>query len=83
MSVINATSIFGSVEIRVPENISLRGSGTGVFGNFEVRHAEAADPDAPVVLVNGFSVFGSVEAKPKRGKLSRDLTGRLRKHLGH
>ncbi|THA29602.1 DUF1707 and DUF2154 domain-containing protein [Streptomyces sp. A1277] len=83
LTVINATSVFGSVEIRVPENISLRGSGTGVFGSFEVRTLESPDPEAPVVVVNGCSVFGSVEAKPKRGKFIADLQDRLRKHLGH
>ncbi|AWI30741.1 DUF1707 domain-containing protein [Streptomyces tirandamycinicus] len=83
LTVINATSIFGNVEVRVPENISLRGSGTGVFGNFEVVTLEAADPEAPVVVVNGYSVFGNVEAKPKRGKRIADLHDRLRKHLGH
>ncbi|MGW7369242.1 DUF1707 SHOCT-like domain-containing protein [Streptomyces sp. NPDC054841] len=83
LTVINATSIFGNVEVRVPENISLRGSGTGVFGNFEVLTLEATDPEAPVVVVNGYSVFGNVEAKPKRGKRVADLHDRLRKHLGH
>ncbi|MEU8700591.1 DUF1707 domain-containing protein [Streptomyces sp. NPDC091387] len=83
LTVINATSIFGSVEIRVPENISLRGSGTGIFGNFEVVTLESGDPEAPVVVVNGYSVFGSVEAKPKRGKFIADLQDRLRKHLGN
>ncbi|WP_406383672.1 DUF1707 domain-containing protein [Streptomyces sp. NBC_01618] len=82
LTVVNATSIFGSVEIKVPENISLRGSGTGVFGNFEVATLESADPEAPVVVVNGYSVFGSVEAKPKRGKFIADLQDRLRKHFG-
>ncbi|MFG3406647.1 DUF1707 domain-containing protein [Streptomyces sp. NPDC048142] len=82
-TVINATSIFGSVDIRVPENISLRGNGTGVFGTFEVRTLESADPEAPVVVVNGYSVFGTVEARPKRGKFIADLQQRLRKHLGH
>ncbi|BFP52516.1 DUF1707 domain-containing protein [Streptomyces fimicarius] len=82
-TVINATSIFGSVEVRVPENISLRGNGTGVFGGFEVKSLESADPEAPVVVVNGYAVFGSVEAKPKRGKFVADLQRRLRKHLGH
>ncbi|MFH9679656.1 DUF1707 SHOCT-like domain-containing protein [Streptomyces globisporus] len=80
---INATAIFGSVEIRVPENISLRGNGTGVFGGFEVKSLESADPEAPVVVVNGYAVFGGVEAKPKRGKFVADLQRRLRKHLGH
>ncbi|GGT66831.1 DUF1707 SHOCT-like domain-containing protein [Streptomyces purpureus] len=83
LSTINATSIFGNVEVRVPENVSLRGSGTGVFGNFEVVTLEGADPQAPVVVVNGYSVFGNVEAKPKRGKVIADLRDRLRKHLGH
>lgn len=83
LTVINATSIFGSVDIRVPENISLRGSGTGIFGSFEVATLESADPEAPVVAVNGYSVFGGVEAKPKRGKFIADLQDRLRKHLGH
>ncbi|MEU9863356.1 DUF1707 domain-containing protein [Streptomyces sp. NPDC047971] len=83
LTTINVTSIFGNVEVRVPENISLRGNGTGVFGNFEVVNLEAADPQAPVVVINGYSVFGNVEAKPKRGKWITDLQGRLRKHMGH
>ncbi|MFE4453327.1 DUF1707 domain-containing protein [Streptomyces sp. NPDC056796] len=82
LTVVNATSIFGSVDIKVPENISLRGSGTGIFGNFEVDTLESADPEAPVVVVNGYSVFGNVEAKPKRGKLIANLHRQLRKHLG-
>ncbi|MFG2147408.1 DUF1707 domain-containing protein [Streptomyces sp. NPDC048696] len=81
LSVINATSIFGNVEVRVPENLTLRGSGTGVFGNFEVDTLEAEHPEAPVVVVNGYSVFGNIEAKPKRGKRIADLHDRLRKRL--
>ncbi|WP_328319399.1 DUF1707 SHOCT-like domain-containing protein [Streptomyces sp. NBC_00388] len=85
-TVINATAIFGNVEVTVPENVTLRGSGTGIFGNFEVDTLEAENPEAPVVVVNGYSVFGNIEAKPKRGKLVADLRGlvdkRLRKHLG-
>ncbi|MEU2155048.1 DUF1707 domain-containing protein [Streptomyces sp. NPDC019396] len=83
LTVINATSIFGNVEVRVPENISLRGGGTGILGNFEVVALEGADPQAPVVVINGYSVFGNVEAKPKRGKRVADLHDRLRGHLGH
>ncbi|CAM5549468.1 DUF1707 SHOCT-like domain-containing protein [Streptomyces xanthochromogenes] len=81
LTVINATAIFGNVEVRVPENLSLRGNGTGIFGNFEVHTLEADDPEAPVVVVNGYSVFGNIEAKPKRGKLIADLHQRLRKRL--
>ncbi|MFF6773593.1 DUF1707 domain-containing protein [Streptomyces sp. NPDC012637] len=87
LTVINATSIFGSVEVRVPENVTLRGNGTGIFGNFEVVTLEGVDPQAPVVVVNGYAVFGHVEARPKRGKWVTDLQNqiqdKLRKHLGH
>ena len=79
---INATAIFGGVEIKVPENVSLRGTGTGIFGGFDVKTYEAPDPDAPVVIVGGFAMFGGVEAKPKRGKRLRDLRGRKRPELG-
>lgn len=82
LTTINATSIFGNVEITVPENITLRGNGNGILGNFEIRTLEAADPEAPVVVVNGLAVLGNIEAKPKRGKLIADLHDRLRKHLG-
>ncbi|WWR54861.1 DUF1707 domain-containing protein [Streptomyces sp. SCSIO 30461] len=82
LTVVNATSVFGNVEVRVPENITLRGGGTGILGNFEVVALEGTDPQAPVVVVNGYSVFGNVEAKPKRGKRVTDLHGKLRGHLG-
>lgn len=78
---INATAIFGGIEIRVPENVTLRQKGAGIFGGFDVRTSEAEDPHAPVVLVQGAAIFGGVDAKPKRGKLLRDLRDRMRKEL--
>ncbi|MEU7569522.1 DUF1707 domain-containing protein [Streptomyces fradiae] len=82
LTTINATSIFGNVEVTVPENVSLRGTGGGVFSNFEVDTQEADDPEAPVVVVNGYSVFGNVEARPRRGKRIADLIhDKLRKRL--
>lgn len=75
--VINATAIFGGVEIRVPENVTLRGQGVGVFGGFEVQSFDSPDPDAPVVVIKGLALFGGVDAKPKRGKRVKNL------HHGH
>ncbi|MCT2591977.1 DUF1707 domain-containing protein [Streptomyces sp. N2-109] len=74
--VINATAIFGGIEIRVPENVTLRGKGTGIFGGFDVKTNDSPDTDAPVILVQGVALFGGVEAKPKRGKRLRDLRKR-------
>lgn len=87
--VIKAISVCGSVEIRVPENVSLRGTGGGVLGSFEVDPLDSLEPDAPVIYVDGWAVLGSIEAKPKRGKLVADILDRvqrkvdkgLRKHL--
>ncbi|MFE2277953.1 DUF1707 domain-containing protein [Streptomyces sp. NPDC059454] len=88
---IKAFSVFGSVEVLVPENVSLRGMGGGVLGSFEVDTLDATDDEAPVVYVDGWAVLGSVEARPKRGKLVADILDRvqrkvdrsMRKHLGH
>lgn len=78
---INATAIFGGIEIRVPENVTLRQKGAGIFGGYDVHTAESDDPHAPVVMVQGAAIFGGVDAKPKRGKLLRDLRDRWRKEL--
>ncbi|MEU5010177.1 DUF1707 domain-containing protein [Streptomyces sp. NPDC021749] len=74
---ITVTSLFGSVEIRVPENVTLRSSGSGILGSFEIDTHEAEDGDAPQIQVTGYAVLGSVEARPKRGALIRDLRDRL------
>jgi hypothetical protein len=79
---IKAVSVFGSVEIRVPENVTLHGSGGGVLGSFEVDTMESPESDAPVVHIDGVAVLGSIEARPRRGRIIRDLQKHLRKHLG-
>lgn len=87
--VIKVVSIFGQVDIRVPENVSLRGMGTGVLGQFDVDIQDSEDSQAPVVYVDGWAVLGQVEARPKRGKIVADILDRvsrkvdrsLRKHL--
>ncbi|MDH6705247.1 hypothetical protein P3T27_001955 [Kitasatospora sp. MAA19] len=76
---IEVTALFGGVEIRVPENVSLHGSGVGIFGGFDVKEQTAADPYAPVVRVKGVAVFGGCEAKPRRGKKLKEW---VRKQLG-
>ncbi|KUJ66451.1 hypothetical protein ACZ90_36660 [Streptomyces albus subsp. albus] len=71
--VVNVWSMFGGVEIKVPENVSLRGTGTGIFGGFDVASYEAPDAQAPVIRIRGVALFGGVEAKAVRGKRLRNL----------
>ncbi|MER5435567.1 DUF1707 domain-containing protein [Streptomyces sp. NPDC002588] len=88
---IKAWAFCGNIEVRVPENVSLRGTGGGVLGNFEVDALDSPDPDAPVVYVDGWAVLSNIEGRPKRGKLVADILDRvsrkvdkgLRKHLDH
>ncbi|MEU6482256.1 DUF1707 domain-containing protein [Streptomyces sp. NPDC047017] len=79
--VIKAVSVFGDIQIRVPENVSLRGTGGGVLGNFEVDTRDSAEGDAPVVYVDGWAVLGNVEARPKRGKLVADILDRVQRKV--
>ncbi|MFJ6721309.1 DUF1707 domain-containing protein [Streptomyces sp. NPDC091259] len=75
---INVNCVLGNVDIVVPENVTLRGYGGGVLGNFEVTDegVAAADPQAPVVIVRGFALLGNVEGRPKRGARVTDLASR-------
>ncbi|MFD0267001.1 DUF1707 domain-containing protein [Streptomyces sp. NPDC127106] len=80
---INVACVLGNVEILVPENVTLRGHGSGVLGNFEV-HGEGrtgADPNAPVVIIRGFALLGNIEARPKLGSRLVDLAHKLHKRL--
>ncbi|MFI5945215.1 DUF1707 SHOCT-like domain-containing protein [Streptomyces uncialis] len=85
--VVKAFCLFGNVEITVPENISLRGNGGGVLGNFEVDSLDSPDPDAPVVYVDGISALGNIEARARKGRrvanaLANPATSdRMRKYL--
>lgn len=79
--VIKAISVFGTVEVRVPENVSLRGTGGGVLGNFEVHALDSDDPEAPVVYIDGWAVLGNVEGRPRKGKLVADILDRVQDNI--
>ncbi|MET8974642.1 DUF1707 domain-containing protein [Streptomyces sp. NPDC004539] len=79
--VIKAYAVFGSVEVRVPENVSLRGNGGGVLGSFEVDTLDAGDPEAPVVYLDGWAVLGSIEGRPRRGRLVADILDRVQRKV--
>lgn len=78
---INVTCVLGNVEVLVPENVTLRGYGSGVLGNFEVRGESRGetDPQAPVVIVRGFALLGSIEARPRPGARLVDLARKFRR----
>lgn len=67
-----AVAIMGGVEITVPEGLTVRVDGLGIFGGFDQKAEGPGDPGAPVLVIKGAALFGGVEVKrPKRSKRSR------------
>ncbi|MFH0252258.1 hypothetical protein ACG5V6_29275, partial [Streptomyces chitinivorans] len=56
------------IEIRVPENVTLRGSGSGIMGGYDVEARESEDPDAPVVVVRGGLTPGAARGRSLRAQ---------------
>jgi hypothetical protein len=60
---IEATAVFGSVEIRVPQTWRVVKNGTGVFGSYEDKTLPSRpEPgvEQPTLFIHGGAVFGSV-----------------------
>ncbi len=61
-AVINVMTVFGATKIRVPQSWKVTVSGAGILGNFEDKTIPPnTGPDAPTLIITGFSIFGSVE----------------------
>lgn len=61
-------ALFGGVAVRVPPHWRIETDVRAIGGGVEVASAEADDPDAPVLLVDGVAAFGGVAVgrKPRR-----------------
>ena len=61
-------ALFGGVEIKVPNDIDVECSGSGIFGGFS-HHAQRSDEEAaPLLRIRGTAVFGGVEVKAPKPK---------------
>jgi len=65
-----AFAVFGGIDITVPEGVTVRNEGVGIFGGFGARGSDDPHPDAPVVVVKGLALFGGVggQSSAKRHK---------------
>ena len=63
-AVVDATAIFGGVEILVPEHWNVQVRGVGVFGGYgdESHHPGGPEP-CPDLVVEGVAIFGGVSIK--------------------
>ena len=73
-----AFAVFGGIDITVPEGVTVRNEGVGIFGGFGARGSDDPDPNAPVVVVKGLALFGGVG-----GQSSAKRHGKKHKPRGH
>jgi len=71
-----AFAVFGGIDITVPEGVSVRNEGVGIFGAFAARGSDDPDPNAPVVVVKGLALFGGVGGQSSARRHRKKNNGR-------
>ncbi len=61
--VINASAIFGGIEIYVPDNVRVKVKSTPIFGGVDNKVESAKEEDAHTIYINATAIFGGVEIK--------------------
>jgi len=67
-SVLNCTTIFGGIDIRVPESWDVIVDGTAILGGVDDKTARSEQPDSAEVStrrlrIDGTAIFGGIEVK--------------------
>lgn len=62
---INATAIFGGIELLVPQGWRIAVKATPIFGGVDDKTVHDPDPgpDAPTLVIDGLTLFGGIEVK--------------------
>ena len=58
---INITSVFGGIDLYMPENVNVSTNVTGIFGGADSKISHR--PDGPTVYIEGACIFGGVDIK--------------------
>ena len=61
--VIQATAVFGGIDIYVPQNVKVKVNSTSFFGGISRKQRRGADFSGPTIYLNGTCMFGGVEIK--------------------
>jgi hypothetical protein len=59
-------ALFGGVSIRVPPGWRVEKTMRAVAGGVEVSGEDPADPDAPLLVIDGYALFGGVSVSRKK-----------------
>ncbi|MDF2906029.1 MAG: putative rane protein [Herbinix sp.] len=60
---INASAIFGGIDMYLPNGVKLKTSNVPIFGGVSNKHTQPADPGAPTVYLNSTCMFGGIDIK--------------------
>lgn len=61
--VINASAIFGGIEIKVPTCVNIQIKSTPIFGGTNNKTKNQYNENLPTIYINSFAMFGGVEIK--------------------
>ena len=61
--VINVNSIFGSIDILVPNNVQVKIKSVPIFGGVSDKSSHTVNTEAPTLYINASCIFGGVEIK--------------------
>jgi predicted membrane protein len=60
---INASAIFGGIDIYLPNGVKVKTSNVPIFGGVSNKHTQAVDPAAPTIYLNSTCMFGGIDIK--------------------
>ena len=61
--VVNATAVFGGIDIMVPQNVNVKVSNVPIFGGVDNKISKTLDPNAPTIFLNSTCMFGGIDIK--------------------
>ncbi len=61
--VINATAVFGGIDMWVPSNVRVKVSNVPIFGGVDNKASHTNDPNSPTIYVNSTCMFGGIDIK--------------------
>jgi len=61
--VINATAVFGGIDILVPSNVKVKIKSSSIFGGVSDKKVHSEEQDAKIIYVNAICLFGGVDIK--------------------
>lgn len=60
---VNATSVFGGIDILVPDNVNVKVNSNSIFGGVSEKNHRTAVQGAVTIYINATCMFGGVEIK--------------------